>query len=47
MTIRKGADWGKPEAVPGDAIFVSNDAEANEAISPGLDESADQRRRCA
>ena len=33
MTIRKGADWGKPEAVPGDAIFVSNDAEANEAIS--------------
>ena len=33
MTIRKGFDWGEPQAVPDEAIFVSNDAEANEAIS--------------
>lgn len=33
MTIRKGANWGTPEAVPANAIFVSSDAEANEAIS--------------
>lgn len=33
MTIRRGADWGTPGTVPDDAIFVSNDAEANKAIS--------------
>ena len=33
MSIRKGTDWGRPEPVPDDAIFVNNDAEANEAVS--------------
>ena len=33
MTIRRGSDWGRPAAVPDNAIFVSSDAEANRAIS--------------
>ncbi len=33
MSIQKGADWGEPEAVPNDAIFVRDDAQANETIS--------------
>ena len=32
MSIRKATDWGRPEPVPDDAIFVNSDAEANEAV---------------
>lgn len=32
MSVERGTDWGRPEPVPDDAVFVQSDAEANEAV---------------